>query len=188
LEKIYILDAVSGVEDYIELKGDLESMKDPYLLDQLQHLKHDPVTFGLTDEGGLDVPDAMMQDGMLFVSNRLKKAFLDYGQEQLYFKQINVVDQHFGIKETMWLTVVPRIDCLRLHKCEFEETQWEVEDGVIPFWRPRKLSINPAMAGWYQVFRLQGVEDNRIYIRESLCRKLEAEGFEGLKFFEFPQI
>lgn len=189
MEKLYALSSTAGAEEYITLEGEevFDSLSRAYQRDERQYISKEPVQFGLSDEGGLEVPDVLIQEGILFVSSRCRELLLVEGQDYLLFKRADVKDDRFGIHETFWIVVPPRVDCLDLSKSEFEQEEdleWNCREGLIPLLMPDRIRINPARAGYYGMFRLFGVADQTIYVREELCQKLTAAGFKALELFE----
>lgn len=183
MEKLYALCSDAGAEEYIKLTGEFAELSGPCRRGEPQYLTRDPVAFEIAEEGGLEIPDVLAQEGVLFVSDQFRAALMDAGQNHLFFKRVDVDSVHFGIHETFWITVVPRIDCLDAEASGLEGC-WDAEDGVIPCWEPARICINPACAGRYGIFRLLGVADDTVYVREPLYRKLCSAGFAGLDFFE----
>lgn len=165
------------------LKGDFLSLRRHCMRSEYQFLDSKPVRFEISEEGGLELPDVLLQEGIWFVADRVKDTLDNFGADYLFYKKAEIVGNKFGIFETYWILVPPRIDCLDLDESDLDGS-WDFRDGLIPDMEFRKISISPGMTGRYDMFKIIGINDYNIYITSELYDVLLYGSFSGLSLFK----
>lgn len=182
-KKIYILQSLSSAEEYIRLKGDASKIKPYVVLSEFQYLDKSPVKMEISEDGGLEFPDLIYHEGIMFASDMFKR-FLDSQKiDYLFWKQADIVSEKFGKHEKYWIMVPPRIDCLDVERSSFEKN-WDWDNGLLPQLEATKIVVDPARVGNFQIFKILGINDNNIYVTKELCEQLEARNFEGVEFYK----
>ena len=74
MNELYRLDVLSVSEKYIipKLNENIEKMKPHFYRDELWYLDHNTETIPVSDEGGIDIPDVISFEDLLFFSDKLK--------------------------------------------------------------------------------------------------------------------
>lgn len=179
---IYQMKVTSNTEDFLVLEGEFGHWKKASFKNELQYVDKREETVGVSMEGGFDVPDVLYQDSCFFFSQQFKEKLDAFGVDYLFYKKIRVVSEELGVNETMYLVIVPRVDCLDLEEIPPSQLDWEFEDGMIPLMEVSDYSILPECLGRYQMFRILGVYDQNIYITEDLHEKIKNLSLEGTLF------
>lgn len=179
----YILKSTSNAEEYVVLSGDFFKLKRPCMRSELQFLDKSPVRFQISENGGLEVPDVILQEGVWFIADRVKDTLDNFGVDYVFYKKAEIVSDKFGIYETYWIMVPPRIDCLDLDESDLDD-KWDFSDGLIPNMNFRKITISPGMTGRYDMFKITGINDCNIYITSKMYDVLSSESFSGLALFK----
>lgn len=180
-KKIYILQSLSSAEEYVRLKGDVSKIKPYVVLSEFQYLDKSSVKMEISEDGGLEFPDLIYHEGIMFASDMFKR-FLDSQKiDYLFWKQADIVSEKFGKHEKYWIMVPPRIDCLDVERSSFEKN-WDWDNGLLPQLEATKIVVDPARVGNFQIFKILGISDNNIYVAKELLDQLEAQNFEGVIF------
>ncbi len=185
MESVYVMKLLSDTEEYIRLEGDFSALKDPCMKSEIQYLDKEKAVFQVSEEGGLELPDFMVQEGIVFVSAACKEWMEEEGMDYVFFKQAEVYSDTFGIHETYWIMVPPRIDCLDIDKSVLH-LEWDFYDGLLPLLEAEKIAVFPEMAGRFQMFKILGLLDNNIYVREAFYQKAQFQGWDGVCFMKLP--
>lgn len=181
MNHIYALKALSSAEEYIHLEGDFARYKIPCMKSEIQFLDREETVFTVSKEGGFEIPDMICQEGIVFLSGRVKQLLDEVGADYVFYKKVHVVSHAFGIHETYWMTVPPRIDCISLED-SILKTDWDFEDGIIPELEAEKIILSLKMVGRFQIFKIMGVRDNNIYVTQKLYDKLHSVDLEGMEY------
>lgn len=177
---MYQLKVTSNTEEYITLDGDFSLLRDAYRFEEYQFIHSQPMTVGVTLESGFEVPDIIAQDSLLFISEKMK-VFLDAsGLDYISYKKIQVHGEEYGIFETFYWMMIPRINCLDLESLPEGQEIWNYEDGLVPLIDVDRFSLDPTRFGRYSLFRVFGLYENTVFCTDTLYKKLEAEEFVGL--------
>lgn len=182
----YILEIDSISEEYIvpQLSENLIRLKSSFYRDERWYIDSDPETICLDpDNGGVEIPDALVTKELIFFSDRLR-AFLDQeGADYIFYKKIIISDEILGIEEPFNLACIPRIDCVDFSRSGITNAdEYDYNDGIVPFYNMNSPVIIPEQCGRYKIFRILGSACNRIFLLDSLCEKLSAAGFTGMRF------
>ncbi len=184
MNDFYIMDILSISEEYIipKLNSSLEKDLSHYFRDERWYLSAESETIEI-DEGGVEIPDILSKQGMIFFSDRLKKIFEKIGVDYIFYKPIIISDEILGIKEYFWLTSIPRIDCIDFEKSEIEnKDEYDYNDGIVPFYNIANPIIISECCGRYEIFRLLGSSCNRIFVTGAMKQKIESEKLVGIGF------
>lgn len=177
---MYQLKVTSNTEEFIQLEGDFSLLKEAYRFEEFQFIYPTPMKVGVTLESGFEVPDIISQESLLFISQRMK-VFLDsYGIDYVFYKKVQVHGEEYGIFETFYLMIVPRVNCLDLESLPENEEIWDYQDGLVPLIDVDTFSIEISRLGRYELFRVFGLYENTVYLTESLYKALEKEDFVGV--------
>ncbi len=183
MNKWYVMKALSS-EDAICLKLELSDLRLAVLKSELQFLDQKELMADIAEEGGFERNDFLYQEGIYFVSDRMKQTLEALGIDYLFFKKVRVVNETYGIHELFWMMLPPRIDCLDLEECEGEK-EWDLTLGLIPRLNLETVVINPKRTGHFEMFQIFGVLDNHIYVTEDLAGKLKENRLKGLALVEY---
>lgn len=181
---IYVLKSMMIAEEYIKLDADFSGIKIPCIKSEFQFLDRTPLEITISDEGGLEIPDVIYQDGMWLISTQLKECLERFGCDYVFYKQVKILSDKFGIHETFWIIVPPRIDCLDLDDSIIKEKQWDFEDGLVPSFECEKIKIMVKNLGNYAIFKILGILDNNIYVTEELFQAIHSLHLEGIEFIK----
>lgn len=181
MDNIYVIKTLSLAEEYIQLEGDISKYRIPSMKSELQYIDKNEITMGISVNGGFEVPDIISKDGITFISNRFKQAFDEEHIDYLFYKKVNIISDLFGIHETFWILIPPRIDCLDLDESKID-FNWDYENGLIPMFQAEKIVILKKMLGRFEVFKIAGIQDNNIYLTEKVCNKLRSLNLEGIEY------
>lgn len=181
MNNFYMLKTLSGAEEYIKLTGPLSELKTPCRKSEIQYLDKSRITLGISHDAGLEIPDIIYQDGIFFISGQMKNCLDSRGIDYVFYKQADIISDKFGIHETFWVMVPPRIDCLDIDKSDIC-LEWDFEDGLVPVLDANRIRLVPKMIGRFEIFKILGVADNNVYITKRLCEILRTEQFEGIEF------
>lgn len=181
MNKIYILKTLSEAEEYIKLKGNLAQLKEACIKSEIQYLSHENITFQVSEQGGLEIPDIICQEGIWFVSSQIKELLDSEGIDYIFYKPADIVSDKYGIHENFWIMVPPRIDCIDLDKSKVNR-EWDFEEGLVPILDADNIQIMPKLLGRFEIFKIFGIADNNIYIKERIYQILNARQYEGVAF------
>ena len=183
---IFALLATSNTDRYIipEIdESEVTKLKPFVSKGELQFIGHNPVTCSVSEQSGFEAADYIYNRGFHIFSERLKRFFDNEGIDNVFYKPMNIISEELGIDERYYITVVPRIDCLDIEKSVSEdERNWDTGFGMIPRLKFENLHIKNTSIGRYKMFRLLGIEDEKIYITDELCLSLKDESFLGLEY------
>lgn len=179
--EFYMLKSLSAAEEYIKLKGRLSGLKGPCIKSEIQYLDRAGILLGISDEGGLEIPDVIYQDGIFFVSGQVKDLLDSQGIDYVFYKEADIVSDKFGIHETFWIMVPPRIDCVDVDKSHIR-LEWDFEDGLAPMLDAGRIRIIPKMTGRFEIFKVFGIADNNVYMSKRLYEILDSRRLEGIEF------
>lgn len=174
---------MSNAEEYIVLSGNFSDLKVHCMRSELQFLDRRPVRFEISENGGMDIPDFILQDNIWFISDKVKDTLDNCGVDYVFYKKAEIVCEKFGIFENYWIMVPPRIDCIDIDKSDFDN-EWDFNDGLIPNMNYKKIAISPGMIGRFEIFKIVGVNDYNIYITPHMYEVLSSKAFSGLALFK----
>ncbi len=165
------------------LSGDFFSIKRYCVKSEPQFLDRKPVTFEISDNGGLEIPDVICQEGIWFVSDKMKDILDNRGADHIFYKKAEIVSKKFGIFENFWIMVVPRIDCLDIDESVLDNN-WDFSDGIIPNMNFEKICISPKLIGRYEIFKIIGINDFNIYVTQEMRDVLLNQDLTGFTAFK----
>lgn len=181
--EFYTLKSISNADEYIVLAGDFLKIKRPCMRSEYQFLDKKTIRLEISEDGGLEIPDVIFQDGIWFISDKIKDAFDNYGIDYVFYKKAEIVSNKFGIFENFWIMVPPRIDCLDIDESDLDN-DWDFNDGLIPNMEFTKISISPKLTGRFEIFKIIGINDYNIYISSGvndLISSISASGVTTIK-------
>lgn len=181
--EIYVLKTLSAAEEYIQIEGNITDIKIPLLKSELQYLNKEKIVFDISEEGGLEIPDALYYDGSFLVSDKFKRLLDSLNIDYIFWKPADIHSEQFGIHETFWIMVPPRIDCLDIDESVYN-TKWDFQDGLLPMLEVEKIIVDPKLIGRFHLFKILGVLDNNIYVTNQLVEKLKPYHLKGVCFFK----
>lgn len=183
MDEIYVMKCLSGAEEYIQLNGDVSKLKVHIIKSEIQYLDNNKIVMDISDEGGMEIPDILYYEGITFVSSRFKE-FMDFECiDYVFWKQADIHSEKYGIHETFWILVPPRIDCIDLDE-SIVNTEWDFSDGLIPMLSTDKIVIQSKMTGRFMIFKISGIMDNNIYVKKEFFEKAKLMEFEGIIFYK----
>ena len=183
MSDIYVLKSLSNAEEYIKINGNISNIKIPVMKSEIHHLDKKTIEFSISDEGGLSIPDLIYYEGIFLFSNKLKQALDERNIDYVFWKKADVNSEQFGIHESFWIIVPPRIDCIDIDKSDLN-FEWDFEGGLLPMLEANKIVIQNKLVGRFEVFKLLGIMDNNIYITSKLREVIISKGFEGIEFLK----
>lgn len=181
---IYILKCLTNAEEYIKVEGDIGKIKIPILNSEIHKLTEDKLELGISEEGGLEIPDVLYYEGILFVSNQIKELMNINNANYIFWKEVDIKSEKYGIHEKFWIMVPPRIDCIDIDRSIIDFSSWHFADGIIPVFEFSSISIVKKMLGRFEVFKILGILDNNIYVTEKIYTQINFGEFEGIDFIK----
>jgi hypothetical protein len=143
-------------------------------------MSRDKIKIGTLDSGGIEFPDLMVIEDVYLLSDivieQIRKDIEDY----VFLKPIEVCCDAIGKKELYWLVIPPKIDCLDLDKSDIVYN-WNFDWGIIPILHCNKTVIDESLTGRYKMFKVSGVDDHNIYLKEELAQKIQSVNPDGIK-------
>lgn len=189
---MYLLDVLSVSEEYIVPKLSESILKNRihYYRDERWYLDDIPEAIELDpDRGGIEVPDALVCDGIVFFSDRLKCLLDSSGVDYIFYKKTTISDEVLGIEEIFHIACIPRIDCIDTEKSVISNAdEYDYNDGIVPFYNINNPVIIPESCGRYEIFRLLGSDCERIFVMERLYKKLSEAGLTGIGFRKVKEL
>lgn len=183
--EIYKINVLSILDKYIipVLNDNIRKLKSHFYRDELWMLNKNVETILIDESGGIDIPDILYYEDLLFVSDKLK-TFLDKCNiDYLFYKKVFISDDIVGIEEVFWLVSIPRIDCVDFENSNVVDADdYDYKNGIVPFYNIENPIIIPSACGRYSIFRILGLTSNAVYITDILHEKLKDKGFIGLGF------
>lgn len=62
------------------------------------------------------------------------------------------------------------------------DLEWDFEEGIVPILNANDIRIMPKLLGRFEIFKIFGIADNTIYIKERIYRILSSRQYEGIAF------
>lgn len=181
--KFYIMYAETCVEEYIKLSDSLkERLFSGCLNSEFQYLDHLLLESEVSEDGGMEFPDFLMSGCIPLVSERCKRIFDSLHIDNLFYKPINLTFKEFGIKESYWLALPPRINCLNWDKCDVAVENNEFLSAEEQMQEVMHISINSAAVGNYKIFKLAHVVNQEIIVTEEVKHAVEHENLKNVYF------
>lgn len=169
----YMMDYKSIVEEYIVLENPTGQLDDRgYYASWFQFLDKELIEIKISEEGGIEYPDLIIQEDVPLISEKMKQLFDIAGVRYVFYKPVDIVDDYEMKKTRYYLAVPSRIDCLDYDKsiydneCEFAET----------------ILIDEKKVGDAHIFKLRGLGNSEIIVTEKLFKILDREELEGVYF------
>ncbi len=185
MSEIYKINILSISENYIIplINDNIRKLKTHFYRDELWMLNDDAETISIDESGGIDIPDIMRCEDLLFFSDKLKSFLDSCGVNYLFYKKVIISDDIVGIEEIFWIVSVPRIDCIDFEKSSIiDADEYDYNDGIVPFYNIENPIIDPSACGRYNIFRILGSTSDAVYVTDILYEKLKKENFIGLGF------
>lgn len=174
MKKFYIMDCYKNISDYISILDNSFTPKFIKSCDnsEFQYLDKTPIDIEIEENGGV-FPDFIYAEynSIPLISMRLKNLFDAINVDNLFYKQINLVEKNLGLKEVYYLALPPKIDCLDNSKLELDFLD-----------HAENIFIDESCTGNYQIFKLSGVNNNEIIVTDFLKQNVEKLNLEGILF------
>ena len=178
--KYYIMKAYATTgSSFIYLENDSidDNLKYACCNSEFQFVDKNLKLLKLSEESGSEFPDFIYDElnEVPLISCRLKKLFDELDIRSLFYQRVKVERKADHIRESYWLAIPFKIDCLDSEHSEIDDLLNEASSIV----------IDSEKAGNYEIFKLANVVNSQIIVTERLKNKVEEEGFtEGFGFFE----
>lgn len=169
--KFFVMYAQPQVEEYVRAGDTINRLRRACKFSEFQYLDRTPLTVEISDDGGTQFPDFILQGFIPLVSTGLKRALENFGVDYVFFKPIRLTCSRLGISENYFLALPPRINCL-------DERTVIVDNAA------QKISIDEEKIGRFDIFKLAGVTNQEIIVTEKLKAALADYNFENLFFSE----
>jgi hypothetical protein len=183
MSEIYIIKALSIAEEYIRIQCDFSDFRDASRKSALQFLNKNKIEVGTSDDGGIEFPDLLVHDDVFlfsdFIISKIKREVEDY----VFLKPVEIQSEVIGKSELYWMVVPPRIDCLDIDNSDVEY-DWDFDLGIIPVLHCKRTVIDESLIGRFKMFKVAGIDDNNIYIVNSLYEIMNSTSPEGIKFIK----
>jgi len=185
--KFFVMYAETCVEEYAAPGADIFDLERGCLNSEFQFLDKSPLSVEISDEGGIEFPDFILEGSIPLISAGVKRVFEKFGVDYVFYKPIQLTYSLLGRAENYWLAVPPRIDCLDTRKSiiEVEDNEFLLPTELIR--EAKKICIAENQIGRYDIFKLAGVVNQEIIITERLKNALAAENFENVFFYELEE-
>lgn len=179
----YIMYAEPCVDEYVKLPDTLKEQLIPGCLNsEFQYLDHSLVESEISEDGGLEFPDFLVSGCIPLISERCKMVFDELHIDNVFYKPIQLTFNQFGIKESYWLALPPRINCLNREMCgiviENNEFLWPDEKMQ----EATRIIIDPSAVGNYKIFKLANVVNQDIIVTEEVKWAVEQAKLENIYF------
>lgn len=87
-----MLKTLSGAEEYIKLEGNLAQLKEACIKSEIQYLTPEKTIFQVSEQGGLEIPDIICQEGIFLISSQIKELLDSEGIDYIFInRQISSV-------------------------------------------------------------------------------------------------
>ena len=184
MKELYMLQILSISEEYIvpKLTESIRQQKTYFYRDERWYLNYNPERLELDETGGIEVPDILSCEELIFFSDRLKKQLDRLGVDYIFYKKVTLISEELGIEEVYWLTSIPRIDCIDFERSHVHTEEYDYNNGIVPFYNIENPIILSECCGRNEIFRLLGSTCNRVYLFDSLCEKLKKMSLIGVRF------
>lgn len=152
---------------------------------EFQLLDREPLEVELDPAGGVEFPDFIVYlNRVPLVSERLRQALDREGIDNLFYKPVALIQPELGLRESFWLALPPRIDCLDWRECDLREVSGARAPTWAKTWRVEKIAIDEDKVGRYRIFKLPpNTENLEIVVDRKLKTALERGRFENLNFY-----
>ncbi len=186
---IFKLLVTTNREDYIKIEGDFSLLSQACTRGELQFMDKKRMQAKVSLEGGLEIPDVLVNGNLVFISRKCKQIFDKQGIDYLFYKEILVVGEEFSIHETFYLLVVPKVDCISLDSLPAKGELWDYHDGLMPLidssyydFKENYFTLDKSQLGRYEIFRIFGLLDDSIYVTDKLKNLLDKDELSGIHF------
>lgn len=183
---MYILKITSNIEEFIAIDDQLLEYRKANDFSELQYIDSSEIKVGISLDGGINIPDILSKNNIIFISSKFKQGLDKYNIDYLFYKKTKIVCEELGIDELFYMVIPPRVDCLKL-SCLDDKT-FTCENGLIPLIELDEFSINEDYIGEdyigrYQIFKIFGLLNNNIYVTDEFCEYVKSLNITGLIFF-----
>lgn len=178
---MYAVKSFGAIEEYICIDTDFTALDEACRKSECQFLTKDRMIVGTLDSGGTEFPDLIVRGDVFLLSDMIIAQIREFIEDYVFLKPVEVCCDIIGKKELYWITVPPRIDCLNLDESEIDY-DWDFELGIMPILHAKRTVIDESLTGRYGMFKISGVDDNNIYIKQELMKKIISLNPEGIKF------
>lgn len=150
-------------DDFIELNQEkLKDIQLPCITSQFQKINKNPIEVETSDElGGMIFPDFIYDGAVPLFSEKVYDSMKNAGVDNLFEKEVTVVDNLQDISKKYILGLPPRIRVINSSD-----------------------SIDENRIGNYLIFKIADKPDNNIYIVEKLARVLKKIKPVGMEIIE----
>lgn len=169
----YILNYKSIIAEYIKLENPGKDLDDRgYYASWFQFLDDNPIEITISEKGGLEYPDYLIQDDVSLISEKFKNILDELKVKYIFFKPIFLFDEYEKTKKKYYLIVPTRIDCLDYNNSDYDEDSEYSE----------KIKIDSSQIGDIDIFKLKGLGNNEIILTEKVWKILDKAKLEGVYF------
>lgn len=161
MKDYYILKSDKRISDAIQIKGTNKVINIDYVkTNRLQFIEPDPVMFYIEDKG--IYPD-FIEEPLPLISNRFWTVLNEMKVKSIFFKPVCLTDVNKMTSHLYWLIVPDKINCLSKNS-EF------YKNGTL-----KTLKIDREKAGYYKVFKVNGILEDYIIVDEDVVNALEID-------------
>lgn len=160
---IYRLHYTKLFNNFIELKSNtFDNIYLACMASEFQKIDRDPIEVVTSDEyGGMEFPDFYYDDAVPLFSESAYACMKKSGVDNLFLKEVTIIDALQDISKKYILALPPRICVLN-------------EDGC----------VEESKIGNYQIFKISDIPDNNIYITDKLRNVFQRNKIIGMEILE----
>ena len=178
---LYAIKSLGSIEEYVKIDHDFLDINDACRKSEIQFMTKEKIRIGTMESGGTEFPDLIVSGSVYLFSNTVIEQIKSEIEWYVYLKPVEIACDVIGKKELYWLAVPPRIDCLDIDR-SIIEYDWDFDLGIIPVLHCKKIVIDEQLTGNFKMFKIAGVDDDNIYLDESLMDQMMSIKPEGIKF------
>lgn len=178
---VFTMKAMGKIEEYIDIDTEFSDIQEYCRKSAVQFLNREKIILGTLDSGGIEFPDLIVKGDVWLFSDYIIQNIRADIEDYVFLKYVEIICNVIGKKEKYWIIVPPRIDCLDLDKSTIIY-DWDFELGIIPVLQSKKTVISEKLTGYYQIFKVLGIDDGSIFIKEELVKRISNLNPEGIKF------
>ncbi len=177
---IYEIIGVTIVEDIIGLDpGTFENIMLDCGASRFERLSKEPLSITGSENGGLEFPDYYYCDNVPLFSEKAYSMISDKLQENIFLRDV-FINSPDGKKVEKYKMVLPRmIECVDKKKSVLRPLIPGIPDSPM---RAEKLVIDEDMLGDAAIFKISGISDDSIYIRDYIKDILDNGELRWIEF------
>ncbi|MBQ7609325.1 MAG: hypothetical protein IJU76_15360 [Desulfovibrionaceae bacterium] len=187
--KYYVMYAETCVEDYVCPDDTLDVCERACYKSELQFFDKQPITVGISDEGGIEFTDLIIKNDCIPLFSRHLRQVLDEANiDYIAYRPVTLSYDRLGICEEYYLALIPRIRCLDLDRSKIciEENNDLRYDQLMK--EVEHIVINANNVGRFEIFKLpMEYENQEIIVSERLMNKILTRRLKNIIFSELDQ-